>query len=192
MQPTEPISRTVMVTKPAGVAGAMAHWEARRLHHPYRGPEHLLIGLLRQGDNLAARVLVAHGLDLETVRAEAERLIAQGVLPGPQWATSRDLLFMGPDCGTAIVDGLALGFANAVRPGTSLFLREMLPALLELDEPAGDLADVARFIAGVLPVVNTGIAHRQPGVGQIGAGLVRPPVAAFLGAVGGLAEAMDR
>lgn len=34
-----------------------------------------------------------------------------------RWAASRDLLFMGPDCGTAIVDGLALGFANAVRPG---------------------------------------------------------------------------
>jgi hypothetical protein len=44
----------------------------------------------------------------------------------------------------------------------------------------------------VLPVVNTGIAHRQPGVGQIGAGLVKPPVEAFLGAVEGLAEAMDR
>jgi ATP-dependent Clp protease ATP-binding subunit ClpA len=83
MQPTEPIPRRVDVTRPAGRATTMGRWEASRLHHPYVGPEHLLLGLLRQGDNPAARVLVAHGLDLETVRAEVDRLIAQGVLPGP-------------------------------------------------------------------------------------------------------------
>ena len=32
-------------------------------------------------------------------------------------AAERELLVMGPDCGTAVVDGLGLGFANAVRPG---------------------------------------------------------------------------
>jgi hypothetical protein len=79
MQPTDPIPRAVDVTRPAGLAYTMGRWEASRLHHP----EHLLLGLLRQGDNPAAEVLVAHGLDLETVRAEIERLIAQGVLPGP-------------------------------------------------------------------------------------------------------------
>ena len=83
MQPTEPIPRAVDITEPAGLAITMARWEANRLHHAYQGPEHLLLGLLRQGDNLAARVLVAHGLDLETVRSEINRLIAQGVLPGP-------------------------------------------------------------------------------------------------------------
>jgi Clp amino terminal domain, pathogenicity island component len=74
---------TVYFTEPAKRASAMALWELRRLHHAYRGPEHYLLGLLRQGHNLAARVLVAHGLDLETVRAEVDWLIAQGVLPGP-------------------------------------------------------------------------------------------------------------
>lgn len=83
MQPTEPIPRAVDITEPAGLTYTMARWEANRLRHPYQGPEHLLLGLLRQGDNLAARVLVAHGLDLETARAEIDRLIAQGVLPGP-------------------------------------------------------------------------------------------------------------
>lgn len=43
---------------------------------------------------------------------------------------------------------------------------------------------------GVLPVVNTGIAHREPGVGQVGAGLVDPPMAAFVSAVNALAESM--
>jgi hypothetical protein len=76
-------TRTLYFTEPAKRASAMALWEVRRLHHAYRGPEHYLLGLLRHGDSLAARVLVGHGLDLETARAEVERLIAQGVLPGP-------------------------------------------------------------------------------------------------------------
>jgi hypothetical protein len=40
---------------------------------------------------------------------------------------------------------------------------------------------------GVLPTINTGIAHRDPGVGQVGAGLVKPPMEAFVGAIRGLA-----
>src|SRR4029077_18279873 len=32
-------------------------------------------------------------------------------------ASRRGLLVMGPDCGTAVVDGVGLGFANVVRPG---------------------------------------------------------------------------
>jgi hypothetical protein len=42
---------------------------------------------------------------------------------------------------------------------------------------------------GILPVVNTGIAHKDPGVGQVGAGLVEPPMAAFVAATRALAEA---
>jgi FdrA protein len=34
-----------------------------------------------------------------------------------QYAASRGALVMGPDCGTAVIDGVGLGFANAVRPG---------------------------------------------------------------------------
>src|SRR6266511_3337300 len=79
----EPIPRSVDVTRPARRASGLARMEARRLGHHYLGAEHLLLGLLLEGDNLAARVLVAHGLDLETVRAEVDRLIDQGVLPGP-------------------------------------------------------------------------------------------------------------
>ena len=42
---------------------------------------------------------------------------------------------------------------------------------------------------GILPQINTGIAHRQPGIGQIGAGLVNPPWACFEAAVRALAAA---
>jgi hypothetical protein len=39
----------------------------------------------------------------------------------------------------------------------------------------------------ILPAVNTGIAHKDPGVGQVGAGLVEPPMEAFVAATRALA-----
>jgi hypothetical protein len=43
---------------------------------------------------------------------------------------------------------------------------------------------------GILPQINTGIASRRAGVGQIGAGLVNPPRECFAGALRGLAQAL--
>jgi hypothetical protein len=43
---------------------------------------------------------------------------------------------------------------------------------------------------GTAPVINTGIAHRQPGVGQVGAGVVRAPLACFERGLEGLAETL--
>lgn len=64
-----------------------------------------------------------------------------------------------------------------------------IPALGFRGTPLGiDVREVVH--TRVLPAVNTGIAHRDAGVGQIGAGLVYPPEQAFVAAVIGLAEAM--
>jgi hypothetical protein len=41
--------------------------------------------------------------------------------------------------------------------------------------------------SGIVPVVNTGIAGREPGIGQVGAGLVTPPMSVFADAVRALA-----
>jgi hypothetical protein len=41
---------------------------------------------------------------------------------------------------------------------------------------------------GLAPVINTGIAHRQPGLGQVGAGVVRAPLACFEQALVAFAE----
>lgn len=44
--------------------------------------------------------------------------------------------------------------------------------------------DTRRVVeSGTLPVINTGIAHRRPGVGQIGAGIARAPFGCFADAV---------
>jgi len=51
--------------------------EARRLNHHYIGTEHLLIGLLREGDGVAAGVLESLGVNLEKARAETGRLLSQ-------------------------------------------------------------------------------------------------------------------
>lgn len=50
--------------------------EARRLNHPYVGTEHLLLGLVREGDGIAAGVLSSMGVDLQRVRAEILRLLS--------------------------------------------------------------------------------------------------------------------
>jgi hypothetical protein len=52
--------------------------------------------------------------------------------------------------------------------------------------------DVVRLVeSGVLPVVNTGIAHREPGVGMVGAGLVKPPLACFQAALAAFVDSYD-
>ncbi len=61
-----------------------------------------------------------------------------------------------------------------------------LPPLDFRGTPTGvDIRKVVR--TGITPRINTGIAHREPGVGQVGAGLVRPPIACFEQAVEAMA-----
>jgi hypothetical protein len=87
----------VRFTEPAGIVPHLGRQEGERLHHHYVGPEHLLFGLLVHDDNPAARVLRAHGLDLAAVRAGVDRLVAQGVLPGPQPSDAELLATLGID-----------------------------------------------------------------------------------------------
>ena len=57
--------------------------EAREMSHHYIGTEHLLIGLLREGDGVAAGVLESLGVTLDRVRSETQRILSQsGSQPG--------------------------------------------------------------------------------------------------------------
>jgi hypothetical protein len=56
--------------------------EARRLKHSHIGTEHLLLGLIRQGEGVAFDVLESLGITLEKARAETERVLAEGGLSG--------------------------------------------------------------------------------------------------------------
>ena len=53
--------------------------EARRLNHHYIGTEHLMIGLLREGEGVAAGVLESLDVSLDKVRAETSRILTQTV-----------------------------------------------------------------------------------------------------------------
>ena len=53
--------------------------EARCLNHTYIGTEHLLIGLMREGEGVAAGVLESLGVNLDKVRGETSRILTQSV-----------------------------------------------------------------------------------------------------------------
>ena len=56
--------------------------EARRLGHHYIGTEHLLLGLVREGEGIAAGVLESLGVSLEKLRAEVTRILSQSMPQG--------------------------------------------------------------------------------------------------------------
>src|SRR5213596_150410 len=57
---------------------ALAQDEAIRFNHNYIGPEHLLLGLVREGEGVAARVLDSLGVELSKVRTAVEFIIGRG------------------------------------------------------------------------------------------------------------------
>src|SRR6478672_4635482 len=120
-----------------------------------------------------------------------------------------------PDMGdSAIVETVGLGgFAMAAAPavvgfvgagsasGAAHFTRSMqeitvgsnpewrIPALDGAGVPTG--IDIRLVVeTGIVPTINTGIAHREPGVGQVGAGVVKAPIDCFKQALVAFAERM--
>ncbi|MTJ79604.1 MAG: DUF1116 domain-containing protein [Telmatospirillum sp.] len=122
-----------------------------------------------------------------------------------------------PDIGdSAITETLGIGGAAMIAaPGVTRFLgaggfndaleisEEMREIYIETNSsfqiPTWDFQgaclglDIRRVVeTGITPVINTGIAHRKPGIGQVGAGTVRPPLACFEQALEALAAARSR
>ena len=66
--------------------------------------------------------------------------------------------------------------------------RWQIPALEFTGTPTG--IDIRRVVeTGVVPAINTGIAHRRAGVGQVGAGVAQAPLACFEQALAAFADA---
>ena len=59
----------------------LAQEEARMLDHNYIGTEHLLLGLIHEGEGVAAKALRALDVDLDTLRREVEALVGRGQQP---------------------------------------------------------------------------------------------------------------
>src|ERR671924_287051 len=70
----------------------MAREEAARLHHEYVGTEHILLGLIREGEGVAAAVLTNLNVDLEDVEQKIEGKVVRGTAArasGPELAYTR-------------------------------------------------------------------------------------------------------
>ena len=84
--------------------------EARRLGHNYIGTEHLLLGLVREGEGIAAGVLESLGVSLDKVRHEVIRVLSQSSSAGPAQETKRASK-------TPTVDQLGINLTEAARLG---------------------------------------------------------------------------
>ena len=83
--------------------------EARRMNHTYIGTEHLLIGLLREGEGVAAGVLESLGVTLEKVRAETHRILSNSSSTGQQGSRNTTR--------TPTLDQLGIDLTVAARSG---------------------------------------------------------------------------
>src|SRR5674476_1032749 len=105
-----PVVGEVGLTPRAKRAIELASDEARRLGHNYSGTEHLLLGLVRQGEGIAAGVLESLGVSLDKVRHEVIRVLSQSSSAGPAQETKRASK-------TPTVDQLGINLTEAARLG---------------------------------------------------------------------------
>jgi hypothetical protein len=75
---TQPKGMFQRFTDRARLAVHLAQEEARLLNHNYVGTEHLLLGLLHEGEGVAARALESLDISLEGARAQVEEIIGRG------------------------------------------------------------------------------------------------------------------
>jgi ATP-dependent Clp protease ATP-binding subunit ClpC len=112
--------------------------EARNLNHNYVGTEHILLGLLREHDGVAAQVLLNLGLKLEEVREEVLNLLGAGVEP----------IEAGPVAGKAMAGGPGGRRAKSKTPALDNFGRDLTEMAREdqLDPVIGRVDEIERVI----------------------------------------------
>jgi Clp amino terminal domain, pathogenicity island component len=142
----------------------LAREEAERFGHCYLGPEHLVLGVLRDGDSGASRVLEANGMNLAAARVELRRLADRGLVPGPRPSDAELLGSLGIDLDAIrrtteqAFGGKALGWA--IREATRARRRGVGRV------PRTPLRDPPMLISQVL--VHAGDQASALGIGVIG------------------------
>jgi len=120
--------------------------EARRLNHSYVGTEHLLLGLLREGEGVAGGVLESLGVSLERARAETTRILNQGAMQSQQAPRSTSK--------TPTLDQLGLDLTAMARAG-------------KLDPVIGRHKEIQRVIQILSRrTKNNPVLIGEPGVGK--------------------------
>ncbi len=135
----------------------LAQEEARMLNHSYIGTEHILLGLIHEGEGVAARALEAVGVSPEAVRGDVQEIIGQGPttphshIPFTPRAKKvlelslREALQLGHNyIGTEhvllglIAEGEGVGAQVLVKRGATLErVREEVVALIAAPQPGG-------------------------------------------------------
>ncbi len=127
--------------------------EARRLQHSYIGTEHLLLGLVREGEGIAAGVLESLGVNLERVRAETQRILAQSQPQGGQ-AAGQAATAGGRTVRTPTLDQLGVDLTAMARAG-------------QLDPIVGRDGEIERVIQILSRrTKNNPVLIGEPGVGK--------------------------
>jgi succinyl-CoA synthetase alpha subunit len=107
----------LLAERPADDGGAVAEHPPSSIQMAAMRDPSLNLALISvPGDYAAAEALKAIKLGM-SVMIFSDNVPVQRELEVKRAADERDLIVMGPDCGTAIVNGIPLGFANAVRRG---------------------------------------------------------------------------
>ena len=121
--------------------------EARRLSHHYIGTEHLLIGIMREGEGVAAGVLESLGVSLDKVRTETTRILNQSVSQSQSHARTGSTR-------TPTLDQLGIDLTQASRDG------KLDPVIGRSDE----LARVVQILSR--RTKNNPVLIGPPGVGK--------------------------
>ncbi|MBU4459709.1 MAG: ATP-dependent Clp protease ATP-binding subunit, partial [Verrucomicrobia bacterium] len=133
---------------------ALAGSEARALNHSYVGTEHILLGLLREGEGVASRILKNLNIDLEKARIaimkELDPDYEPGSAPAPDAAGEAAVAGGGdaPAGGAAAQGGTAAAQRKTKTPALSTFGRDMteLAAKDALDPVIGRSSEIERVI----------------------------------------------
>ncbi len=121
--------------------------EARRLNHHYISTEHLIIGLMREGEGVAAGVLDSFGVTLDKVRAETSKILKE-TSEQPQVGSGKS------SSQTPTLDQLGIDLTNAARAG-------------KLDPTVGRAKEIQR-VTQILSrrTKNNPVLVGEPGVGK--------------------------
>jgi len=150
----------------------LAQEEARRMNYPFVGTEHILLGLLREGEGVAAKVLRETGINVDAVREQVEQMVERGQGPALAEITltprAKHVLELAIDearnLGHSYIgtEHLLLGL---IREGEGVAARVLTASGADLD----------RFRSAVLEALGAGAQVAGPGaVGEKGA--VKTPV----------------
>ena len=150
----------------------LAKEEAKRFNHDYIGTEHILLGLIREGEGVAAVVLQKMGLNLQQIRMEIEKIVK----PGPPMVVSGDIPFT-PTAKKVIElsseEARALGhnyigtehiLLGLIREGEGVASQVLVNLGLDLNKVREEIAELLG--SNIQPGFNTPQQGQGPGPGQ--------------------------